>query len=79
MSAAATPEDGEYADPEARYCHCAEFTPDWDGVSALGRKSVCGRYVFYEFHFLDWEHADGNEERGGRLLTCEQCKAARAK
>ncbi len=48
-------------------------------TDAAARLACCGRKTLWptEFTFVDWAHADGNEERGGRLLTCTACKMAR--
>ena len=65
---------------------CAKWRPEYitcvgvDAARFTAVKSVCGRSCFVsEFVFMDWAHADGNEARGGRLVTCAACKAARNK
>lgn len=77
--------------PETKLPLCATcelWRPEWikcvqagDG-GRLGATcdTVCGRLRVFggEFTFLNWDHADVNEARGGRLLTCEACKAARS-
>lgn len=41
------------------------------------RHSVCGRYVFYEFRFSDWQHAEATAQAGSRLTVCRDCKRKR--
>jgi hypothetical protein len=82
---------GEAVCPETRIPLCAIcglWRPEWIKCVQVGYDkkpkatvdTVCGRLrVFGEFTFINWEHADVNETRGGRLLTCERCKDARNK
>lgn len=41
-----------------------------------GRLSYCGRDTGFDFVFQSPEHARLNEEQGGRLVTCPECKKA---
>jgi hypothetical protein len=57
--------------PEYIKCVATERNPG-------ANKSACGRSIHSsDFSFVDWAHADACEARGGRLLTCKACKAAR--
>jgi hypothetical protein len=51
--------------------------PEWVTCIRKGesKEGLCGRWLGFEFAFVDKEHAVANEARGGRLLLCEECRA----
>jgi hypothetical protein len=59
----------------------SEDRPDYVTCIRKGNstESLCGRSLFLEFAFVDREHARSNEAAGGRLVTCEDCRACSEK
>ncbi len=37
------------------------------------KEGLCGRYLGFEFAFVDAVHAKANADAGGRLVLCEDC------
>ncbi|WP_439623411.1 hypothetical protein [Gemmata sp.] len=47
------------------------------GEHRISQRSVCGRHIGSEFHFVSWGHADAAVAQSSRLTVCPECVAKR--
>lgn len=38
------------------------------------KRSICGRYLGFDFAFVDMKHALATESSGSRLALCDDCR-----
>mgnify|MGYP003575271768 CR=1 FL=1 len=38
------------------------------------KEGICGRYLGFEFAFVNMDHAKATEASDGRLVLCEDCR-----
>ncbi len=64
------------ADPKTKVVSVRKYLPPIGETCVKYRNSLCGRYVWYEFVFIDWEHADLSV-KNDCLEVCPDCLAKR--